>query len=208
MTEAVDRADAQLTAALSDRERERIQTLLKAITSAGGPPHELPAGLAKLTGQLLSLAHLRVRELTNEALKAAGLVTPLYGTLTTLDASGPASQQAIAERLGLSGTAILKTVDRLEADGLVKRRRDPTDRRAYALELTPAGHATLQRARAAITEINGHLDTILGGGPTNTSCNAYSTNCSTATLMKPPPRRSPSHRHSQRQASSKPVPST
>ncbi len=163
LTEAVDRADAQLTATLSERERQRLQTLLEAIASADEQLHELPAGLVKLTGEVLSLAHLRVRELTNEALKAAGLVTPLYGTLTTLDASGPASQQAIAERLGLSGTAILKTVDRLEADGLVKRRRDPTDRRAYALELTPAGHATLQRARAAITEINGHLDTILGG---------------------------------------------
>jgi DNA-binding MarR family transcriptional regulator len=41
-------------------------------------------------------------------------------------------------------------VDDLERLGLVMRRRLPSDRRAYALELTPAGGTMLARGREMI----------------------------------------------------------
>jgi DNA-binding MarR family transcriptional regulator len=40
--------------------------------------------------------------------------------------------------------------DALEERGLVERRRDPRDRRAYALRVTAAGRAMLGRAERAI----------------------------------------------------------
>jgi DNA-binding MarR family transcriptional regulator len=40
-----------------------------------------------------------------------------------------------------------QTVSELEADGLVSRRPDPTDRRQLLVELTEAGHATLEDER-------------------------------------------------------------
>jgi DNA-binding MarR family transcriptional regulator len=100
-----------------------------------------------------------------ERLREVGLTPPLYGTLRTLDASGPTSQQAVAEQLGLSGTAILQTVDRLEAGQLVKRHRNPTDRRSYALQLTPQGHQALRTVTTALATLNVELDTTLGGPP-------------------------------------------
>ena len=115
------------------------------------------------TVYLVSAAHQRVRERFQQLLKDAGLTPPLYGTLRTLEASGPTSQQAIADQLGLSATAIQQTVDRLEAGDLVKRRRHPADRRFYALELTTRGRASLASARAAQNRLGAEIDDFVGG---------------------------------------------
>jgi DNA-binding MarR family transcriptional regulator len=41
-------------------------------------------------------------------------------------------------------------IDALEEKRLVRRRRDPNDRRAYLLEATSAGRKTLRNARKAV----------------------------------------------------------
>jgi len=163
LSHAADRAEAGLTSTLTAHEHVTLSTLLSTIALAGEPPPELPAGLARRVCLLLTPAHHRVRERVNERLHALGLTTALYGVLATIDARGPSSQQAIADQLGLTGPAILQTVDRLEAHGLLDRHRNPTDRRAYALKPTDQGHATLLQARAAIAQINHELDQTLGG---------------------------------------------
>ena len=162
LSAAADQAEAGLTAPLIAPERKTLTGLLGAIAVANGPG-ELPAGLARRAGFLLTTAHHRVRERVNEQLKQLGITTALYGTLATVDARGPISQQQIADQLGLTGPAVVQTVDRLQAAGLVERHRDPTDRRSYALQLTDQGNATLGQARAAITQINHQLDDALGG---------------------------------------------
>ncbi len=160
---AADRGEVALTGALSAREREQVQRLLRAIVLADEEHQQIPAGLADRTGYLVSIAHLLVREWFEDRLRDTGIVAPHYGTLATIADSGPLSQQQVAEQLGFTGTAVLQTVDRLEHDGLVERRRNPADRRAYALQLTPKGRAVLRRARAAITGLNAELAELLGG---------------------------------------------
>jgi DNA-binding MarR family transcriptional regulator len=59
------------------------------------------------------------------------------------------SQQKLGKRLALEPSGIVPTIDELEAQGLLERRRDPDDRRRYALYLTPDGHAKLAEARIA-----------------------------------------------------------
>ena len=160
---AVDQANAQLTSTLNDREKRQLERLVRTIASTDSGFDQRPAALTRRTVRLLSLAHHAVSHRFAQRLKAVGLTPPLYGTLRTLDASGPTSQQAIAEQLGLSGTAILQTVDRLEADRLVKRHRNPNDRRSYALELTPQGRNTLRHVTATLDALNAELDNTLGG---------------------------------------------
>lgn len=160
---AADRAEAGLTAPLSTREATALRALLSAIALSADQPIELPAGLAGRVSFLLTPAHNRVRERVNARLGALGLTTALYGTLATMQARGPISQQAIADQLGLTGPAIVQNVDRLQALGLVDRRRHPADRRSYALEPTSKGRATVSQARAAIEQLNGRLDQMLGG---------------------------------------------
>lgn len=163
MERAADQANAQLTSVLADRERQDLDRMLQKIAGAGDRSTQRPTALTARTVHLLSLAHHAVSESFAQRLREIGLTPPLYGTLRTLDASGPTSQQAIAEQLGLSGTAILQAVDRLEADELVKRHRNQNDRRSYALELTPEGRNALGQASAALDAISAELDHTLDG---------------------------------------------
>jgi DNA-binding MarR family transcriptional regulator len=160
---ALDRGEQLLSGGLTDAERKRLQRLLGAIVLAGEEWQEIPAGLAHRTGYLISIAHLRVRERFERRLQGTGIAAPDYGTLATIDECGPISQQQVAAQLGFTSTAVLQMVDRLERDGLVERRRNPADRRAYALELTPQGEAVVRRAKNAIVELRRELGELLGG---------------------------------------------
>jgi len=73
-----------------------------------------------------------------------------FAALTLIDAEGPASQQRLAGRIGVDRTTMVGLIDALEEKGLVSRRRDPNDRRAYVLEATPAGRDTLRDALTAV----------------------------------------------------------
>ncbi len=59
--------------------------------------------------------------------------------LLVLDRTGPMSQQALAKRLTINRSVMVKLIDALEAEGHVVRARNAADRRSYALEVTPAG---------------------------------------------------------------------
>jgi DNA-binding MarR family transcriptional regulator len=163
LTAGVKRAETELAAPLTEREHRRLQELLRAIVISGEQHREIPLGLAERTGYLLTVAHLRQRIRLDELLRDAAIAAPQFGTLATIEQSGPLSQQRVADQLGLTGTAVLQIIDRLEAQGLVERRRNPADRRSYALELTPKGKATLVKAHAAIEQAGDELAEILGG---------------------------------------------
>lgn len=56
------------------------------------------------------------------------------------------SQQALGEMLGIPPSRMVAVVDQLEALGLVERRANPSDRRARALHVTPAGRRLMGKA--------------------------------------------------------------
>ena len=49
------------------------------------------------------------------------------------------SQSHLAARLDIEAPTLVRHLDRLEADGLLERRRDPRDRRVLRVRLTAAG---------------------------------------------------------------------
>ncbi|MGH2929405.1 MAG: MarR family winged helix-turn-helix transcriptional regulator, partial [Solirubrobacteraceae bacterium] len=63
---------------------------------------------------------------------------------------GIVSQAALASHVHLEGATITHHVDRLEAQGLVRRQSDPGDRRVRRLELTEAGAELHGRLFAAV----------------------------------------------------------
>jgi DNA-binding MarR family transcriptional regulator len=89
-------------------------------------------GLAYLLVQL----GFRVAGKFTEQLAPLGLEPRHFGMLTRLAANEGKSQQAIGELMGLNATRMVFLVDELEKRGLVERRRNPADRRSYALYLT------------------------------------------------------------------------
>ena len=76
----------------------------------------------------------------------AGLSNARYELLHTVVHAGPARMGAIARRLGYSPRTLTPMVDALEAEGLLRREPDPTDRRAQRLALTPSGYELMHRA--------------------------------------------------------------
>ncbi len=63
-----------------------------------------------------------------------------------------ASMRAMGERLSCDASFMTGMVDRLEEDGLIERRPDPSDRRVTLIALTAAGAKLRGRALAALHE--------------------------------------------------------
>jgi DNA-binding MarR family transcriptional regulator len=106
-------------------------------------------GIEDRLGYLLGRAHDENRAIVERALASTGLAAKELGALTILAEEGPLSQQRLGERQGVDRTTMVAVVDGLERKGLVERRRNSADRRAYALHATPKGRRTLERATAA-----------------------------------------------------------
>ena len=118
----------------------------------------LPA-LAERVGHLLARNLFAIRQqiegaLDERDLGAEGIdCTPKHlACLKVIAEEGPLSQQALGAAIGLDRTTIVAVVDFLESRDLVERRRNPSDRRAYALEVTPKGHEWLDRAWPVLLE--------------------------------------------------------
>jgi DNA-binding MarR family transcriptional regulator len=95
--------------------------------------------VAFLLAQLGGLAALRFAE----RLEPLQLTPAHAGLLRAVAAAPGRSQHALATQLGLLPSKLVALVDELERDQLLERRRNPTDRRNYALHTTPAGDGRL-----------------------------------------------------------------
>lgn len=107
------------------------------------PRKHLPAAAATPPGDVLfPLLHAAqsVERKLEEALLTVELSGPKYAALSALVRAGaPVSLGELAQRLTCVRSNITQLVDRLEADGLVRRVDDPADRRATRAELTALG---------------------------------------------------------------------
>ena len=83
-----------------------------------------------------------------ERAAALDFTRPQAGLLRMISREPGQSQQAVARRLGTPPSRLVALVDGLEQRGLIERRRNPGDRRNYALHLTAAG----ERAMAALSQ--------------------------------------------------------
>ena len=72
------------------------------------------------------------------------------------------SQSHLAARLDIEAPTLVRHLDRLEADGLLERRRDPSDRRVLRVRLTAAGQEAETRLRSIAAEVNAELRELLG----------------------------------------------
>jgi DNA-binding MarR family transcriptional regulator len=84
-----------------------------------------------------------------EQLAPLGVEPRHAGMLTRLAENEGKAQQVIGELIGLNPTQMVFLVDELEGRSFVERRRNPADRRSYALYLTPAGRDMLSKVQEA-----------------------------------------------------------
>jgi DNA-binding MarR family transcriptional regulator len=114
--------------------------------------------LMPLDDSLNAILHWANRhEVQTQVMRRANCTLPLSNVwlLARIQHSGPCHPSDLASFHGVDNSTITPKLQRLEADGLVRRRPDPDDRRAVLVEATAAGCRLLKRlrrARAGIVE--------------------------------------------------------
>ena len=115
------------------------------------PPVGPPIGL-----HLASTAKT-VSRAFDDALAAAGGSVPVWLILISLKTQRLANQRRLAEAVGIQSATLTHHLNAMEADGLVTRRADPTNRRVHVVELTEAGEALFHGLRAAAVAFDRRL---------------------------------------------------
>jgi DNA-binding MarR family transcriptional regulator len=159
MRHAVSERDERITAALSRRERKRLDQLL------GGLLPEPEHRAVRSTEYLVAHAHYLLRRRGDAQLADVGLKMRHFGPLFAIDRLGPCAQQQLAQYLAITEPAAAEVVDELVRAGLVDRGQDPQDRRRYSLTLTELGRQRLSVVRAVSERVNADvLDTLGADG--------------------------------------------
>src|SRR5207237_8685180 len=70
---------------------------------------------------------------------------PRMGVLFILEQSGALRMGDLAAKLQVAARTVTDLVDGLERDGFLRRKPDPSDRRAFLLELTSQTHADFEK---------------------------------------------------------------
>jgi DNA-binding MarR family transcriptional regulator len=125
-------------------------------------------GAVSTTGQhfAFSLLHAAaaVEGKLEDALDKVGLSMAKQSALTKLAEAGePLSLSELAARLACVRSNITQLVDRLEADGLVRRVDDPSDRRSIRAELTPLGRDKQAAGEAELGRVQSELSRLMSG---------------------------------------------
>lgn len=88
-------------------------------------------------GYLLADNSRLARWAFDQQVREIGVTGPQARLLLNLSRGPGENQGFYAEQLEVEPITLCRMVDRLEESGMVERRRDPTDRRAWQLHLTP-----------------------------------------------------------------------
>ena len=105
-----------------------------------------------------------VEQRLGEALARVGLSLAKFGALTHLmEAGEPLGLGECARKMTCVRSNITQLMDRLEADGLVRRVEDPHDRRAVRAEVTPLGVRRQAAGAKEVAKVQAELARTLKG---------------------------------------------
>jgi MarR family transcriptional regulator, transcriptional regulator for hemolysin len=121
-------------------------------------PSDVPVGLlVQRTAKALSRAF-------DEALVAAGGSTSTWLVLLALKTGGQRSQAEVAQAVGIRQPTLSHHLEGLERNGLVRREREPGNRRVQRVTLTSSGEQLFLRLRRAAGSFDGRLRAGLDDG--------------------------------------------
>lgn len=107
------------------------------------------------TGVLLETQAVVAAAIDRLAVDPAGLDPATADLLVRLAKSSTCGIRGveIGEHCQMTATRVSRLLDRAEADGLVQRNPDPTDRRAQQVVLTEKGHEAAQRLAPLMSDV-------------------------------------------------------
>ena len=123
-------------------------------TRWGGPQSEV--------GRQLAFTAKVMREWFESRLADAGGSLATWIVLSAVvEAGEPLGQSHLAARMSIGGPTLVRHLDRLQAEGLVARRRDHHDRRVTRVEITAAGRRLHAELEAASRQANRELTDLM-----------------------------------------------
>lgn len=109
---------------------------------------------------LLSDSARLLRRTFDMRVRGQGVTGPQARLLLLLGLHEGQNQGFYAEQLDVEAITLGRMLDRMEEAGLIERRRDPADRRAWRVHLTANGQQILPRLREAVAPM---VETMLAG---------------------------------------------
>jgi MarR family transcriptional regulator for hemolysin len=109
------------------------------------PEHTSIGLLLMDTGRLL-------RKRFDQNVRGTGLTRAQWQVLKEIYVQEGLNQGALAELLEVEPITVGRLIDRLEQAGLIERRPNPTDRRAWSLYLLPTAHPLLETLKVIAAE--------------------------------------------------------
>ncbi len=95
-----------------------------------------------------------VRRAFDQRAAQLGITRPQWRVLARLKRESGLRQVELADRLDMEPITLCRIVDRLEEAGLVERQPDPSDRRAWRLELTDKAAPLVKQLRTIAAELS------------------------------------------------------
>ena len=120
-------------------------------------PALTPGPLSGTIGFRLRLAQIAAYRQFEGNLTRYGVAPRYLGLLSIIEAHPGQPQSRLAEAIALKRSSLVPIIDRLEADGLVKRRPSATDRRYKSVWLTPKGSRIVKELMVRANTQEEHL---------------------------------------------------
>lgn len=114
-------------------------------------------GLRHYAGYNIKRAFESIRADVSATLRAHDLRMITYSALVVIQANPGLRQSHLAKAVAVERANLVEVVDELEQRQWVTRSPAPTDRRAYALNITTAGAKTCKQATGSIEALEEHL---------------------------------------------------
>jgi MarR family transcriptional regulator for hemolysin len=102
-----------------------------------------------------------VAQAFDRALAEAGGSAPVWQVLLLVRSAEWGTQAQMAEAMGITGATLTHHLNAMEAQGLVRRRREAPNRRVQRVELTEAGAALFERLREVVVRHDARLRSAL-----------------------------------------------
>lgn len=117
----------------------------------------VPAGFPVPIGLRLNQAARAVGRAFDDALAEAGGTLPVWLILLNLKVRRPGTQRELADAIGIREATLTHHLTAMDADGLITRTRDASNRRIQVVSLTAKGDAAFLRLRAAAIAFDAKL---------------------------------------------------
>jgi DNA-binding MarR family transcriptional regulator len=122
------------------------------MSQAGAPCDAVidpPVNRRREIGLKLSVLARQMRQRFDERVERMGVTRAKWVLIAAVAGDPGTTQREIAAKLEVSDVTAGRMIDRVCADGLLERRENPQDRRAYRICLTPAAQPVLAKLATA-----------------------------------------------------------